>query len=48
MAKQVKTIVFRDDVEKIAKKLGLNQIANKIAQTSDEKDCGCGKRKADS
>ena len=36
---------FGDDVEKVAKKLGLDKLANKIAEAAGKEDCGCGKRK---
>ena len=43
--KKIKSQGFGDDVEKIAKKLGLDRIANRVANAAGKKDCGCGKRK---
>lgn len=36
---------FGDDVEKVAKKLGLDRVADRIAKAVGKDDCGCAARK---
>lgn len=36
---------FGDDVEKVAKLLGIDRVAKKIAEASGKDDCGCTGRK---
>jgi hypothetical protein len=36
---------FGDDIEKVAKKLGLDRVADRIAKSLNKEDCGCGARK---
>jgi len=43
--KQTKSQGFGDEVEQIAKKLGLDRIADRVAKAVGKKDCGCGARK---
>jgi len=35
---------FGDDLAKVAKKLGLDKVANNTAKAFGMKDCGCGAR----
>jgi hypothetical protein len=43
--KVTKSRGFGDDVEKVAKKLGLDRVADSVTKAVGKKDCGCGKRR---
>lgn len=45
MAKQIKSQGFGDDIEKVAKKLGLDRVAEKVAKAVGADDCGCAARR---
>jgi hypothetical protein len=36
---------FGDEIERVAKKLGLDKVAEGVAKAVGAKDCGCGARK---
>jgi hypothetical protein len=36
---------FGDEIERVAKKLGLDKVANGAAKMVGAKDCGCGQRR---
>lgn len=43
MPKETKSQGFGDDIEKVAKKLGLDRVANTVAKAAGKEDCGCSK-----
>ena len=45
MAIENRSTGFGDDIEKVAKKLGLDKVAQNLANAVGAKDCGCGARK---
>jgi ABC-type hemin transport system substrate-binding protein len=45
MPKETKSQGFGDDIEKVAKKLGLDRVANTVAKAAGKEDCGCSKRR---
>jgi hypothetical protein len=45
MAIENRSTGFGDDIEKVAKRLGLDKVAQNLANTIGAKDCGCGARK---
>ena len=45
MAIENRSTGFGDDIERIAKKLGLDKVANNVAKAAGKEDCGCSKRK---
>lgn len=44
MATEKKVKGFGDEIAKVTKKLGLDQVADNIAKAAGKKDCGCKKR----
>jgi hypothetical protein len=36
---------FGDEIERVAKKLGLDKVADKAAKMVGAEDCGCGQRR---
>ena len=44
MAIENKSTGFGDDVARVAKKLGLDKIAQNVAKAAGKEDCGCGAR----
>lgn len=45
MSKETRSQGFGDDIEKVAKKLGLDRVANTVAKAAGKEDCGCSKRR---
>lgn len=43
--KKIDSRGFGDDIEKVAKKLGLDRVADKVAKAAGKEDCGCSKRR---